>query len=87
MSGAGAAAGIGCPASAANTGSLRRAPPATLPHARLTRPVACPAAVSVDGVPTKAFASKAADPVGGWWTAAPGASPQAPFDQPFAIIL
>ena len=58
-------------------------------HARLTAPgerFELDEAV-IDGVPTKAFASKAADPVGGWWTAAPGASPQAPFDQPFAIIL
>lgn len=45
-----------------------------------------PAAVYIDGAVTKTFSSRLVDPTG-WWSAAPGASAQAPFDQPFSMIL
>jgi len=40
----------------------------------------------VDGVASKRFVSRALSP-DGWYTTAPGASQQAPFDIPFSLIL
>lgn len=45
------------------------------------------AAVSVDGVTTLRLVSRRLDPAGGWFTAAAPDRPQAPFDQPFSLIL
>lgn len=42
--------------------------------------------VSVDGVVVKRFESRKLSP-GGWFTAAPGAPQQAPFDHPFRVVL
>ncbi|PSC76960.1 (1-3)-beta-glucanase [Micractinium conductrix] len=42
--------------------------------------------ISVDGVPSRRFESRQLNPTG-WFTAAAGTSPQAPFDQPFRIVL
>jgi 1,6-anhydro-N-acetylmuramate kinase len=43
-------------------------------------------AVSVDGVPARTYVPREQDP-GGWFTAASNAPPDAPFNQPFYLIL
>lgn len=41
----------------------------------------------IDGKATKQFVSLRANPAAGWYTSAPGASVQAPFDAPFYLTL
>lgn len=61
--------------------------PARLP-AQLAWPPSCcvRCAVSVDGVTARTYVPRAQDPAG-WFTAAADAPPDAPFDQPFYLIL
>lgn len=43
--------------------------------------------MSVDGRAAKTYRPKEKDPEGGWYTDAPGAPPDAPFNEPFYLIL
>lgn len=69
------------------------APTATQPAARCLalmplRPfLLCTNAVSVDGQVAKTYRPREKDPEGGWWTEAANAPPDAPFNQPFYLIL
>lgn len=43
--------------------------------------------ITVDGTVCRRFVSRKLDPENGWFTGAAGASPEAPFDAPFNLIL
>lgn len=62
--------------------------PHTWPSPLPTAPPAPPLrAVYVDGRAAKTYRPKEKDPEGGWYTDAPGAPPDAPFNEPFYLIL
>ncbi len=60
-------------------------PPAELTHPAC--PLCCRDTVSVDGKVRATLYPRSKDPTYGWWTEAAGAPPNAPFDEPFYLIL
>lgn len=60
--------------------------PGSRPNPATPLPPRC-LTVSVDGRVAKSFLPREKDPEGGWWTDAAGAPPNAPFNDPFYLIL